>query len=217
MQSTKNKGLFILNLALLIVFLVLFFVILCLVVYDKTIPFDNWFYDMFVRGSRSVFLDNFFKYFTYFGSTIGLIIIVLLFLIFDKDKKIGITLSIGLILSGVLNLIIKLIVKRPRPEVVNVIVESGYSFPSAHAMMSFVVFGLIIYYVYKKVQNKSVKFGLIVALSCLIFMLGLSRIYLGVHYLSDVLAGWCIGYVLTIGIIFLSNIIFAHHRRQIKL
>ena len=217
MQSTENKGLFILNLALLVVFLVLFFVLLCLVVYNKTASFDNGFYDMFVKNSRSEFLDKFFEYFTYLGSTLALVIIVLLFLIFCKDKKVGITLGVGLIISAVINFIIKFIVKRPRPEMVNLIVESGYSFPSAHAMMSFVVFALIIYYVYKKIQNKTVKFGLILALGCLIFMLGLSRIYLGVHYFSDVLAGWCMGYVLTVGIIYLSNRIFVHHTRKIQL
>ncbi len=217
MQSTKNKGLFILNLALLVVFLVLFFVLLCLVVYNKTAPFDNGFYDMFVKNSRSEFLDKFFEYFTYLGSILALVIIVLLFLIFCKDKKVGITLGVGLIISAVINFIIKFIVKRPRPEMVNLIVESGYSFPSAHAMMSFVVFALIIYYVYKKIQNKTVKFGLILSLGCLIFMLGLSRIYLGVHYFSDVLAGWCMGYVLTVGIIYLSNRIFVHHTRKIQL
>lgn len=217
MQNKKEKVYFILNLALLVVFLVLFFVLLCLVVYNKTSSFDNSFYDMFVRNSRSEFLDNFFKYFTYLGSALFLIIIALLFLIFCKDKRVGIILSVGLIISAVINFIIKFIVKRPRPEMVNLIVESGYSFPSAHAMMSFVVFSLIMYYVYKRVQNKTIKFGLILALGCLIFMLGLSRIYLGVHYFSDVLAGWCMGYVLTVGTIYLSNRIFVHHTRKIQL
>ncbi len=66
----------------------------------------------------------------------------------------------------------------------------GYSLPSGHSMVSLAFYGLIIYFIYKNIENKHIKWTLIAVLSLLIVFIGISRIYLGVHYTSDVLAGF---------------------------
>ncbi len=69
----------------------------------------------------------------------------------------------------------------------------GFSFPSGHALMSTTFYGLLIFIVYENVKNKLLKWTLIVALCLLVLFIGISRVYLRVHYASDVVAGFCVG------------------------
>ena len=132
------------------------------------------------------------KVITQFGGAIFLILLSVTLLIIIKNKKTGLFIWINLITSTLLNQILKNIVQRPRPTEYRIINENGYSFPSGHSMVSAAFYGFIIYLIYKNVKNKYLKWGLIVALSLLIILIGTSRIYLGVHYTSDVLAGFLI-------------------------
>ena len=132
------------------------------------------------------------KVITQMGGAIVLITITTALLLFLKNKKIGIAIAFNLIVATVLNLVLKNIVQRPRPTEYRMINETGYSFPSGHSMVSMAFYGFLIYLIYKQVENKKVKWGLIIALSILIVTIGISRIYLGVHYTSDVLAGFTI-------------------------
>ena len=92
-----------------------------------------------------------------------------------------------------LNQIIKMIIARPRPDESTMLVsEIGYSFPSAHAMFSLAFYGLLLYYLYKMELNKKMKIFLGVVLCFLIILIPITRIYLGVHYASDVVAGLCL-------------------------
>ena len=88
------------------------------------------------------------------------------------------------------NQLLKRIVERPRPEGFRIVEELGYSFPSGHSMVSMAFYGLFIYFIYEKVKNKYIKWTSIILLTLLIVLIGISRIYLGVHYASDVLAGF---------------------------
>ncbi len=71
----------------------------------------------------------------------------------------------------------------------------GYSFPSGHSLMSFAFYGLLIYLAYRYLHRRWLKATIIILLSLLIFLIGFSRVYLRVHYASDVLAGFCVGIV----------------------
>ena len=120
---------------------------------------------------------------------IGTSIILLIFL---KNKKTGIHIAINLGLSALVNFTIKQIIQRPRPVGHRIIDESGYSLPSGHSMVSMAFYGFLIYLIYKNVKNKYLKTVLIVLLTILIISIGISRIYLGVHYVSDVFAGFLV-------------------------
>ena len=98
----------------------------------------------------------------------------------------------NLFIITVFNQLFKFILQRPRPSNYNIITEKGYSFPSGHSMVSMAFYGYIIYLVYKYIKNKYLKWIIISILSLLIISIGISRIYLGVHYTSDVLAGFLI-------------------------
>ena len=131
------------------------------------------------------------KYITWFGSATCLILITLLSFIL-KNKKISICILSNLTIITMLNQIFKFIFVRPRPTEFRIITETGYSFPSGHSMTSMAFYGFIIYLIYNKVKNKYIKWLLIIFLSLLIISIGISRIYLGVHYTSDVLGGFLI-------------------------
>ena len=130
------------------------------------------------------------KFITNFGGAIFIITLMITLFILIKDKKIGLSIFLNLVIATTLNQLLKRILQRPRPTEYRIIEETGYSFPSGHSMVSMAFYGYLIYLIYKYVKNKYIKWTLIVLLSILICSIGISRIYLGVHYTSDVLGGF---------------------------
>lgn len=132
------------------------------------------------------------KSITQFGGVVILVSFATILLLAIKDKKIGCLIWGNLGIATLLNQILKHIVQRPRPMEYRIIDESGYSFPSGHSMVSAAFYGFLIYLIYRNVKNKYVKWFSILGLSMLVILIGISRIYLGVHYTSDVIAGFLI-------------------------
>ena len=132
------------------------------------------------------------KFITNFGGAIFLIIATIILFILIKNKKIGFSIISNLVIVTILNQLLKNILQRPRPNEFRIVEETGYSFPSGHSMASMAFYGYLIYLIYKYVKNKYLKWTLIVLLGILICTIGISRIYLGVHYTSDVLGGFLI-------------------------
>ena len=132
------------------------------------------------------------KFITNLGGAIFLITLTISLFILIKNRKVGISIFSNLVIVTVLNQLLKNILQRPRPTEYRMIEETGYSFPSGHSMVSMAFYGYLIYLIYKYVKNKYIKWISIVLFSILICSIGVSRIYLGVHYTSDVLGGFCI-------------------------
>lgn len=152
-------------------------------------------------------LTPFIKIITWFGSVTFLLLITLI--LFINNKKIGLLLGSNLIIITILNQMLKFILQRPRPTEFRIINEVGYSFPSGHSMMSMAFYGFLIYLIYESINKKYLRMFLIVFLSILIIMIGISRIYLGVHYTSDVCAGFLVSMAyLIIYINFVNKYIF---------
>lgn len=106
----------------------------------------------------------------------------------------GVPLSIGAIVVSLANKGIKAIVMRPRPdEAMFLIEQGGWSFPSGHAITSMFFYGMLIWLIRKNVKNHKLADILTVLLVIPMILVGISRIYLGVHYPTDVLAGWSLG------------------------
>ncbi len=125
-------------------------------------------------------------------STVVCIIITALCLYLIKNKRIGYLVTINLLLIHLENEIIKIIFARPRPIVNPLIHMDGWSFPSGHAMKGIAFYGLFIFLIYKYMNNIKGNI-LLICIPILIAAIGCSRVYLGVHYPSDVLAGWTLG------------------------
>ncbi len=178
--------------------IILFFCIICFleiteeVFSNELMKRDIVGYKLVNRYLISDFATPIAIFITQFGGVIGLLVLATIAFILIRDKKIGIAIYLNLFCVGVLNQVLKHIVQRPRPNEFRIIDESGYSFPSGHSMASAAFYGFFIYLVYKKVKNKKMKIILITLLSIFIIAIGVSRIYLGVHYTTDVIAGFLV-------------------------
>ncbi len=145
-------------------------------------------------------IGEFFHSFTVFGDTIldVFIIAVLVFLPFTT-KKVGIPVASTAIVSTVLNKVIKAIVARPRPaEELRLLEIGGYSFPSGHAMNNAAIYIAIMMCLLPLCKTRLQK-GIVIAIFTIIpFIIGISRVYFNVHYISDVVCGWCIGAIVAL-------------------
>jgi len=169
------------------------FIFLAEKVYNKEIMYlDVWGYKLVSTYLISDFVTPLAKLITCFGGVIFLISFAILSIILVKNKKIGISICSNLVLVSILNITLKQILQRPRPNELRFINEDGYSFPSGHSMISAAFYGLIIYLIHKYIKNKYTKWMLTIILFILVVGIGISRIYLGVHYTSDVLAGFMV-------------------------
>lgn len=117
------------------------------------------------------------------------------FLIVKKHKWYSIKVPAVALSSVGLMFILKHLFGRERPLIPLLEEAKGLSFPSGHALMSITFYGLLIYIVYHSVENKAAKWALIIALLVLIQLIGFSRIYLRVHYTTDVMAGFAMGFL----------------------
>jgi undecaprenyl-diphosphatase len=107
----------------------------------------------------------------------------------------------GMLLSHLLNTLIKSLVARERPSISVSANAEGFSFPSGHAMMSMVCYGLLAYFISKKIRSTYTVFLVQVSCALLVFLIGLSRFFINVHYLTDIMAGFFLGFVCLIGLI----------------
>lgn len=186
---------FLLNNYKLLIMFVCIIILLFLIedVMDKDImTFDETGYSIVSKYLITDTLTPIAKIITFFGSAYWLIGLSIFLLLIIKNKKIGISISINLGLAALTNFLLKQILQRPRPIGHRIIDESGYSLPSGHSMVSMAFYGFLIYLVYKRIENKHLKSFLIALLLVLIINIGISRIYLGVHYTSDVIAGFLV-------------------------
>ena len=144
------------------------------------------------------------KFITNFGGAIFLSIATVMLFLLIKNKKIGLSIISNIVIITILNQLLKRILQRPRPTEFRIVEETGYSFPSGHSMVSMAFYGYLIYLIYRYIKNKYVKWILITILSILICLIGISRIYLGVHYTSDVLGGFLLS--ISYLVIYISSI-----------
>ena len=190
---------------------------LLLILIISVISFRVIFYDVlwidtvmadFISSIRCEWLDYVMKFVTSFGIT-ATIFVLLLVSIWGiirgmKNRKLAMFFFIGLIGNVIINQGIKFLIKRNRP-VNSLIYVGGFSFPSGHAMVSMAFYGMLIYVFYKLVKNNKLKYLLMVFCAVLILLIGFSRIYLGVHYFSDVLVGFFVSLLYLDGFSYFVN------------
>jgi len=156
---------------------------------DELKDFDIAVYN-FIISFKHPLITEIFKMITFFASPIALIILsIALFFIF-KNKKYGLLSLTNLIVVTLINQMLKFIFVRPRPFEWMLIEETGYSFPSGHAMVSMAFYGMLVYLIWQTKISLNKKKIWTIVLSVLILLIGISRIYLGVHYVSDIIGGF---------------------------
>ena len=181
-------------------FVLLFFVDLIMIITRFSSNFDNAI-SLFFSVHNNVTFTNTFKIISFICSPKFMIILnVLLFIFIIVKKKYKLSIIVLSSISSVIfNNLVKIIVRRERPDYLRMVVEKSYSFPSGHTMISVLFFGSIIYLVNK--YNLKHKRLITFSLSTFILLVGISRIYLGVHYLTDVVGGYLLGIVVLFFII----------------
>lgn len=189
------------NCLIAVILTIFFIVVTALVVTNNISWFDDSIYN-FIIGFRSNPLDSVLKTITRLGDTIVIMIIVIVTLMF-LNKRNRIILGSTTILTVTFNQTIKHILRRPRPDHLRLIKQGGFSYPSGHSMIAICVYGIIIYLINKNIKNKKIKIILSILLTILILTIGISRIYVGVHYPSDVLGGFLLS-----GTILILNLTF---------
>ncbi|CAH0288520.1 hypothetical protein SRABI96_04192 [Peribacillus sp. Bi96] len=151
----------------------------------------------FVQGLESPLLTTIMKFFTSIGSTASLIILSLFILFFLykvlKHRLELVLFCVVMVGSPLLNLMVKLFFQRARPDLHRLIDIGGYSFPSGHAMNAFSLYGILTFLLWRHITARWGRILLILFSTMMILSIGISRIYLGVHYPSDIIAGYFAG------------------------
>lgn len=181
--------------------LIVFLLIMNSVVNKKTIELDSLVYKK-VSEFITPNLTDFMKLISFFGSgqffIVFSIALIIIFYKYEKNSFFSSMIVINLFSSSIINTSIKQLIRRDRPNILRLIEILGYSFPSGHSMVSMSFYGLLMFICFRRIKN-NFKYLIILLFLILVLVIGLSRIYLGVHYFSDVIGGFSLG-VLWVGI-----------------
>jgi membrane-associated phospholipid phosphatase len=174
----------------------------------------------FLKNHVSERNNDIMEFFTFLGKHQFLIpanlLLISYFLFIKKHKWYSIKVPAIALSSLGLMFLLKHIFSRERPGSPLLETAKGFSFPSGHALMSVTFYGLLIYLVFKNVKNEGARWTLMILLLLLILVIGFSRIYLRVHYASDVLAGYCIGFLWLVFAIWLLNRMEKYSQKKIN-
>jgi undecaprenyl-diphosphatase len=142
-------------------------------------------------------------------------LIVLVTMLYLKERRAAAIFLITMAGEIVLELTLKASYERARPEpFLKLPVPATYSFPSGHAMGSFCFYGILAWILIRRIDSLPLRIAIAVAASVWILLIGLSRIYLGVHYASDVVAGYMAGLIWTAAVVFTDWYIRHRNDRQ---
>lgn len=162
---------------------------------DWLTPFDQSIQE-FLRNPLSDGKTTFFKTITFMGNSTTLVFLLIttcLFLLLKKYYSELIWVMATTAIGGAVNYLIKFAYQRPRPSIEHLVEANHYSFPSGHSMASLIFYGSLIILIHLHLKNKNVKWILSVCLALLVILIGTSRVYVGVHYPTDIIGGFLLG------------------------
>jgi membrane-associated phospholipid phosphatase len=188
---------------LLVMFLFIASFVVFIIVADRIFFQHKYFFDQsifdYLSNHVTTFNSSVMQFFTFLGTATFLfpanIVLVSYFAFIQKHKWYSIKIPVIGITSPLLMLGLKAFFNRPRPLIPLIHAAHGTSFPSGHSMTSMTFYGLLVYIVWERVKNPYLKWIMIALLILTIHLIGFSRIYLRVHYPSDVMAGFAMGLV----------------------
>ena len=158
--------------------------------------------------------------FSFIGSTIALTIATIFVVVrfaMQKWKREAILFALTMIGAGLLNITLKLAFKRPRPvPFFNLSPPESYSFPSGHSLTSAVFFGALAAILTARIKSSQVRAAIWIVSTVMFLLIGLSRIYLGVHYTTDVIAGFAAALIWILVVRFVEMGLVRRRRRKIQ-
>lgn len=159
---------------------------------DVFLPVETAVYG-WISGWASPGMTTFFRAVTELGGTIPVTAACLILLLLPRTRKIGCSVSAAAILSVIFNQVLKFLFQRERPLVEHLSPAEGFSFPSGHSMNNAAVYCMLLLLLLPLADRVWQK--CLLTAGCLLppVLIGVSRIYLGVHFLGDVLCGWLLG------------------------
>ena len=179
--------------------------------------FDTYVAD-YITSFRNPSLTLFFKYITDVGDIYGYVIVMTLItfvlLYFFKNWRYSIQLLSVLILAVSSNVVLKQIIQRERPMADHLVTVKTLSYPSGHAMTAMAFYGFLIYLLFAIKIKNWYRYGLVLVCLFMIFSIGISRIYLGVHFPSDVLGGFIAGLIWVVFCVFLLTILKIYRKKS---
>lgn len=196
-KQKKNLKYIALITFILVTFIFVFVKIANVVSKNEVIAFDHEVIQ-FVQSFLSPQLTFYINFITFLGSVgwIAVIIVILVFILIVRKKVVlACFLAVSSGTGGLFNLLLKWIFKRERPDMLRLTDVDGFSFPSGHSMGSFILYGSLAYLCIHLFKRAALKWLSVIVMGIIIFLIGLSRIYLGVHYPTDVVAGFAAGAV----------------------
>jgi undecaprenyl-diphosphatase len=163
-------------------------------------------------------LTLFLIFITHVGNTTGYLVIMAIlvayFLIRHRSWKFILQTVVVLLLATLSNIALKEVFNRTRPDIEHLVAVHSLSYPSGHAMSAMGFYGFLIFLTARYKMNLLLKFSLIFVLASLIFLIGLSRVYLGVHFPSDVVAGFIGGLIWVTFCAIVFDVIDLYRKRQ---
>ena len=194
-QTYLTKGSFALLLFVILGYMVKFYP-------DMLIGFDQTIQTA-IRGDLPTSLTFLFRTITHLIDIPVIItwVLIVAFIFYRKQWKLESYLMLGnLTLAGILIVTFKNIYQRPRPEILHLVEEKGFSFPSGHSLAVTIMVGTLIVIFSQRIKDQLWKRIVQILLGLYLVSVLISRVYLGVHYPSDVLASLCVG----LGVLFIE-------------
>lgn len=188
--------------------LVIFLYITNSVIQKEAVYIDNN-VSQFILSWRTAWLTPIMRIFSFLGSEAIIMgsILVIIYLSLKKHKKETFIFTILLIMGTFSTVFLKLSYQVPRPSFIPLAVEKSFSYPSGHALNSLLFYSTISYFIYHLTRSKVKSAVSFILTGGLISIIGISRIYLGVHYPSDILAGYVAGFWLFVTTILIDRTI----------
>ena len=177
---------------------ILFIILTVLVKMNLVNNIDSYIYDLVTLVINDC-LINVYKVITFFGSSEFIIFLCVFFLglfLVLKKKNVGLIISGVLIISTFVNTVLKLLIRRVRPLVISFVNEDSFSYPSGHTMAAVSMYGILMYLVIKSNLSKRKKVIISIILGLLPILVGVSRVYLGAHFISDVVGAFIVSIIL---------------------
>ena len=156
---------------------------------------DSGAYLLFVQTLRQPWLTPYMESISELAQPIVLLVMLLAVEAFAPGRRPGVCAAVNLACAVALNVLLKQLIQRPRPDGFRLIAETGYSFPSGHSMVAMAFYGLLAWMVWHYERDRFVRWLCVIGFGLVIVLIGISRVYLGVHYASDVIAGFCVSLI----------------------